>query len=114
MVHLTCYFPLNYMIGSSGKSRSKRPRLEFPKNADIKVGDFIVARYSSSRWAKWLPWENWHHAALISSVNPLKVIETIGPNEAGQYEGPFEVAFEKSAGWEKNKKLPTHSRKCYI
>lgn len=49
---------------------------DIPKN--IEIGDFIVGRYTHSEWARYLLWENWHHAALISQLNPLKVIEATG------------------------------------
>ena len=44
----------------------------------VDVGDFIVARYTSSQWSRYLPWENWNHVALVSKLNPLKVIEVTG------------------------------------
>jgi len=47
-----------------------------PEN--VQIGDFIVARYKSSQWSHYLPWEDFDHAALVSQVNPLKVIEVTG------------------------------------
>ncbi len=44
----------------------------------VEIGDFIIARYKKSQWARYLPWEDWHHAALVSQLNPLKVIEVTG------------------------------------
>jgi len=43
-----------------------------------KIGDFVVARFKNSAWAKYLPWENWHHAGMISHLAPLKIIEVSG------------------------------------
>jgi len=43
--------------------------------ATVEVGDFIVARYTSSQWSRYLPWEGWDHVAIVSQLNPLKVIE---------------------------------------
>jgi hypothetical protein len=50
--------------------------LVIPKT--VKIGDFVVARYNSSQWSRYLPWENWDHVALVSQLNPLKVIEVTG------------------------------------
>lgn len=44
----------------------------------VQVGDFIVARYTESQWSRYLPWEEWDHVAIISQLNPLKVIEVSG------------------------------------
>lgn len=44
----------------------------------VKVGDFIVARYVSSEWSRYFPWEEWDHAAIVSQLNPLKIIEATG------------------------------------
>lgn len=89
------------MITFPVKIISSMPKI--PDN--VQIGDFIVARYRSSRWAKLLPWEDWHHAALVSQTNPLTLIEAIGPNSKGQSSGPAEVLFKESAGWSKNKDL---------
>lgn len=56
------------------ETTGSRPNI--PETVD--VGDFIVARYTSSQWSRYLPWENWDHAALVSQLNPLKVIEVTG------------------------------------
>jgi len=45
---------------------------------DIKIGDFVVARFKSSSWADYFPWEDWHHVGMISQLEPLKVIEVSG------------------------------------
>lgn len=44
----------------------------------VQIGDFLVARYTKSEWSRFLPWENWDHAALVTNVDPLKVIEVSG------------------------------------
>lgn len=49
---------------------------QIPK--DIKIGDFVVAKFRSSVWANHLPWEDWHHVGMISQIEPLKVIEVSG------------------------------------
>jgi len=45
---------------------------------DVKIGDFVVAKFKSSIWAEYLPWEDWHHVGMISQLEPLKVIEVSG------------------------------------
>ena len=45
---------------------------------DVKIGDFVVARFASSEWANYLPWENWHHVAMISQIEPFEIIEVSG------------------------------------
>lgn len=70
---------------------------------EIKIGDILVAKYNSSRWARWLPWENWHHAALISKKDPLMIIEAVGKNSEDQDIGPTEVKFWESVGFGKAK-----------
>ena len=45
---------------------------------DIQIGDFVVARFKSSSWANYLPWEHWHHVGMISQLEPLSVIEVSG------------------------------------
>lgn len=77
--------------------------IELPKDEEIQVGDILVARYNSSRWARWLPWGNWHHSALISKINPLTIIEAVGKNSADQWAGPAEVEFWDSVGFGKAK-----------
>lgn len=59
----------------------------------------MVSKYKRSRWADLLPWENWRHAALVSKLNPLTIIEAAGKNSIGQSEGPAEVAFKESVGF---------------
>jgi len=77
------------------RTYSLKPQI--PDN--VEIGDIIVARYTESQWADniFASLEDWHHAAIVSSVSPLKVIEAVGPNaDKKQPEGPFEVEFEKS------------------
>ena len=63
------------------------------------MGDFIVARYTKSEWA--LIWDDWHHAAVISDLNPLTIIEasgiSLGKGKAGKgtREGVVEYEFQK-------------------
>lgn len=45
---------------------------------DMQIGDFVVARFKNSSWADYLPWEDWHHAGMISQLKPLKIIEVSG------------------------------------
>ena len=52
----------------------KKP--DIPKG--IEIGDFLVGRFTSSQWSKYLPWEDWDHAALVTEINPVKVIEVSG------------------------------------
>jgi hypothetical protein len=47
-----------------------------PKN--VRIGDFIVARYKNSQWSSYLPWEDFDHVALVSQLTPLKIIEVSG------------------------------------
>ena len=49
---------------------------DIPKT--VQIGDFVVARYTSSQWSRYFPWEGWDHVALVSQLNPLKVIEVTG------------------------------------
>lgn len=49
---------------------------QVPNN--IEIGDFVVAKFKSSIWADYLPWEDWHHVGMISQIKPLKVIEVSG------------------------------------
>jgi hypothetical protein len=69
--------------------------------AGVQAGDFIVARYTESSWTNRLKWEDWDHAAMISNLNPLKVIEVsgipLGKDEKGKEikEGVVEYEFQK-------------------
>ena len=62
------------------------PKLEIPEISgktivvpeSIQIGDFVVARYKSSEWSRYLPWEDFDHVALVSQINPLKIIEVSG------------------------------------
>lgn len=56
------------------ETSSKTPQI--PEN--IEIGDFVVARFKSSSWADYLPWEDWHHVGMISQIEPLKIIEVSG------------------------------------
>lgn len=85
--------------------------IKLPKREDIQIGDILVAKYNSSRWARWLPWENWHHAALISQTNPLTIIEAVGKNSTKQWAGPAEVEFWESVGFGKAKGI---QRICWL
>ncbi|MDD3861367.1 MAG: YiiX/YebB-like N1pC/P60 family cysteine hydrolase [Candidatus Gracilibacteria bacterium] len=71
----------------------------------VKIGDFVVARYKSSEWARYLPWEAFDHAALVTQLNPLKIIEVSGillqkgdkkNNKVEVREGVVEYEFNKS------------------
>ena len=77
--------------------------IEKPTSREMKPGDILIARYKSSRWARYLPWENWHHAALISKVDPFTIIEAAGHNGADQPEGPTEVLFDEAVGFDLSK-----------
>ncbi|MBU1090110.1 hypothetical protein KKF38_04965 [Patescibacteria group bacterium] len=67
--------------------------------AGVKVGDFIVARYTKSEWA--LIWDDWHHAAMVTNLDPLTIIEAsgipLGKDEKGKEvkEGVVEYEFQK-------------------
>ena len=52
----------------------KKP--DVPKG--VKIGDFLVGRFTSSQWSRYLPWEDWDHAALVTQTKPLRVIEVSG------------------------------------
>jgi len=67
-------------------------KIEVPKN--VKVGDIIVAKYEKSN-LNYVSWEDYHHAALVSEINPLKIIEAVG-GEKGDREGVKEVLFSES------------------
>lgn len=56
------------------ETSGKKPQI--PKN--IEISDFVVARFKSSVWADYLPWEDWHHVGMISQLEPLTVIEVSG------------------------------------
>ena len=60
----------------SGISETTGKKPDVPEG--VKIGDFLVGRYTASDWSRFFPWENWDHAALITSVHPLKVIEAGG------------------------------------
>jgi hypothetical protein len=78
---------------SSTKSISKKP--DIPKG--VKVGDFIVARYTSSSWAP--IWEDWHHAALVTHLDPLTIIEAVGSEADAKNPGPTVRVFKKTPWW---------------
>lgn len=56
------------------ETTGKKP--DIPRS--VQIGDFIVARHEHSDWNRHIPWEDWGHAALVSGLNPLRVIETSG------------------------------------
>jgi hypothetical protein len=84
-----------HMSGSSPKIPeicSETPTI--PKT--VQVGDFIVGRYKNSEWSKYLPWEDWDHAALVAQIDPLKVIEVTGiPLQENNREGVVEYEYGK-------------------
>ncbi len=57
----------------TAKSGSKP---QIPNN--VQLGDFVVARFKTSSWANYLPWEDWHHVGMITQLKPLKIIEVSG------------------------------------
>lgn len=67
-------FPQMSSPKSITETSSKKPQI--PDN--IQIGDFVVAKFKSSTWADYLPWEDWHHVGIISQLKPLKVIEVSG------------------------------------
>lgn len=97
------------MINENGNipfpAKDKNKLIQIPPASQMKPGDILVARYDTSEWAHYLPWEDWHHAALISEVEPLRIIEAAGHNKAGQNEGPAEVLFNASVGFGKAKDI---------
>ena len=74
---------------------------QIPSLHDIQIGDILVSRYQFSDWANRFPWEDWHHVALVTKINPLTIIEAVGQNEKGQSEGPTEILFEDSIAFGK-------------
>ena len=76
------------------KNKEITHNIILPQN--IKVGDIIVVRYKKSQWADLLKWENWYHAAIVSQVHPLTIIEAAGKNSGDQFPGPTEVLFSES------------------
>jgi hypothetical protein len=86
-------------MGNTGGNKEVSHNITLPQN--IEVGDIIVVRYIKSRWAGPLKWEDWHHAALVSQVYPLTVIEAAGENSEGQHSGPTEVLFSESISFGK-------------
>ncbi len=90
---------------SSPKSVIEISSSNFQVPKDVKIGDFVVARFKSSVWADHLPWEDWHHVGMISQLEPLKVIEVSGiplqgkDKKAGKMEvreGVVEYEMQKS------------------
>lgn len=70
MIHINIMSSPKNIIKTSGNN-SQIPN-------DVKIGDFVVAKFKSSIWAEYLPWEDWHHVGMISQLEPLKVIEVSG------------------------------------
>ena len=87
------YVPLEINELISFPTGDQNKHIKLPSLDEIKIGDILVAKYNSSRWARWLPWENWYHAALISKKDPLTIIEAVGKNSEDQGAGPTEVKF---------------------
>lgn len=73
---------------------SGKPQL--PDN--IEIGDIIIARYSDSALLG-VPWEDWHHAAIVSKLNPLTIIEAGGKRYSDDKAGPEERTYAKSLGF---------------
>lgn len=95
--------PINEILPFPTGDQNKHIKL--PKREDIQIGDVLVAKYNSSRWSRWLPWENWHHAAIVSKIDSLTIIEAVGKNLEKQWEGPAEVEFWESVGFGKAKDI---------
>jgi len=59
----------------------------------VQIGDFIVAKFADSEWSRYLKWEDWDHAALVTQLNPLKIIEVSGIilQKADKNEGKKEI-----------------------
>lgn len=91
------------MINENGNipfpAKDKNKLIQIPPISEMRPGDILIARYDTSEWAEYFPWEGWHHAALISEIYPLKIIEAAGPNKSGQNPGPAEVLFNDSVGF---------------
>lgn len=64
------------MSSSRNITETSGERPQIPNN--IQIGDFVVARFQSSSWADYIPWEDWHHVGMISQLEPLKIIEVSG------------------------------------
>jgi len=85
--------PIPLLVGLPEKISSGG--IKVPEN--VKVGDIILARYNDSRWAR--KEDDWHHAAIVSKVDPLTVIEASGVETGNQSDGPAEVEFDKAVGF---------------
>lgn len=45
---------------------------------EVQVGDFIVGKFIKSDWSRYFPWEEWDHAAMVTKIDPLTIIESSG------------------------------------
>ena len=81
-------------------------KIELPYDK-IEIWDIIVAKYENSKWADNLPWENYHHAWLISEINwsEVKIIEAPWWNKNWEKKWPVENNLEKSLFNWNNQKL---------
>lgn len=71
-----------------------------PKGA--KVGDILIARYETSEWA--MPWDDWHHAAIVVNLDPLEIVEVSGvhkPEYPSEKPGPQRKLFAEAPMWGK-------------
>jgi len=93
------------MSSQNFPTTSQKRTIPLPPYTEIQIGDILVSRYSKSQWTKLFPWEDWHHAALITKTNPLTIIEAAGENDEGQAFGPEEILFNESVGFGKAKDL---------
>jgi hypothetical protein len=66
------------MTGASGSwiSETISENPDIPSN--VKIGDIIVSKFTYSRCAQYLKWEDWHHAGIVVSLSPLKIVEATG------------------------------------
>lgn len=97
--------PINEILLFPTGDQNKRIKL--PRQEDVQIGDILVAKYNSSRWARWLPWKNWHHAALISKINPLTIIEAKGIKEIRWLRPVFPDPLREMDSW----RVPRSKRK---
>lgn len=67
----------------------------------VKIGDFIVGKYTDSGWGKWFPGSDYTHAALIVNLDPFEIIEAAGDDVPNQIAGPARVLFSESPMWGK-------------
>lgn len=58
---------------SISKSLEKQQAVNITLPDNIEAGDIIVAKYETGQVEQSLPWENWHHAGLVSEVSETGV-----------------------------------------